>query len=345
MLKKALYLLTTTLIFFNCACTQEKGKSQTQSRVTGTLTIDGKTEKLDYVYARRIERDLYMAGADEAIAVCLSNKPLPLTELGLLLKDFSYGPNEREFLKDTSITGLLLTIEKEEPSEPGRVSYDRYVIRAGRLLLDERTNESFAGFSLSQGRISARAEHKLVTDEGYEGESKNNLKYSYSASFEAILQSRSVLTEFEGSSSADMTPMFSEPGVAQGEVVVNGKAIRLEYAYARRKRVFFDEPDENIQVVITNRPYTVDEIASLLDMNPVHRTMQGLVLSFSNNPSLSAGLTVHKAIETNSFLPGTADPGDFLIKPDRITGKTSGSDKIFNEKWSYSFSIDVPFKR
>src|SRR4026209_240922 len=98
MIRTSSFILTAALILTSCATKATPG-SETQSKVTGSLTIEGKTEKLEHVYARRIERDLYMAGADEAIAVCLTNKPLPLTELGVLLKDFSYGPNERDFLK------------------------------------------------------------------------------------------------------------------------------------------------------------------------------------------------------------------------------------------------------
>ena len=344
LMRTTLLAVIAALVLSGCAA-QDKPGSEKQSKVTGSLTIEGKTEKLEHVFARRIERDLYMAGADEAIAVLLSNKPLPMTELGVLLKDFSYGPTEREFLKDTSITGLLLTIKKEEPSEPGRVLYDRYVIRAGRLSLDQRMNEAFSDFRLIQGRISARAEHKTAPDEGDEDKSQKHLKYSYTANFDTILQSRSVCKEFEGSSSSNTAPVFSEPGSAQGEVVVNGKAIKLEYAYARRKKVFFDEPDEKIQVVITNRAYTVEEIASLLDMTVNKRPLQGLVLTFSNNPNMSAGLSVHKAVDPPDSVPGNVKMGDFLIKPDRISGKTKGADDFFKDKWSYSFSIDVPFKR
>lgn len=50
MFKKALYLLCAAWIITNCACTQEKSGSQPQAGTTGTLTFDGKTEKLSHVF-------------------------------------------------------------------------------------------------------------------------------------------------------------------------------------------------------------------------------------------------------------------------------------------------------
>jgi hypothetical protein len=344
MLKKAFYLLTAALILTNCAGSHEKSESHADAGVTGTLTLDGKTETLGHVFARRIERDLYMAGADEAIAVFLSNKPLPLTELGLLLKDFSKG-EDREFLNETSITGLCFIIKKERSFKDDTISMDdRYIMTKGRLRqCPIMVGELLEGFSLKHGRISARSEHKLLAPDPSENDSKSDLKYSYTVSFETDLQGRSVCPEFEGSPPVDEA-VVSEPGTAQGTAIVNGKKIELKYAYARRKKVFFDEPDELIEVVITNRPYQAEEIVTLLDNNPNSRSLQGLILAFSNNPTVTATLFVHKSAEPR-YLPSRLEPNDFAITRDRISGKTKGSDEAFKEKWSYSVSLDVPFKR
>lgn len=272
MMKKALYVLTAALIFSSCTSAPNESGSPTLSGLAGSLTIDGKTEKLGHVFARRIECNL--KGGDEAIVVLLSNKPLPITELIILLKDFSLGEKERDFFKDSSIYGLFFVIEKEKPFKENLVSFDRFIIRAGRLhQTDIMVGEFLEDFSLKQGRISARS--KQDPEDVSQDEPQSDLKYSYTASFEADLQGRSVCEAFEGSPSADEGAVFSEPGTAEGVVVVSGKKIKLEYAYARRKKVFFDEPDELIEVVITGRPYQGEEIATILGMNAVYKTAPG----------------------------------------------------------------------
>ena len=337
MLKQALCLVTATLILTNCAGTQEKSGSLKDAGATGTLTIDGKTEKLEHVYARRIER--YRLGGDEAIAVFLANKPLPKAELDTLLNDFAYGAKQMDFLKDSSINGLFFLIKKEEPFHE-LVGFERFVIKAGRLLeAPVMAGEWFKEFSLMQGRVIARSEGPEFVPDDYKPE--NGLTYSYTARFESDLQGKSACKEFEGSPSADVGAVISEPGTAVGSVVVNGKKMKLEYAYARRKRVFFDEPDELVEVLITDRPCKVEEIATILEMYPGDTTPQRLVLKFSNNPTVTGHLEI---FTPDGYYPDSAEAKDFLIKKDRISGRTKGTGASFKEKWSYSVSLDVPFK-
>ena len=334
MMKKISYLLTSMLIFSSCSGTHEKNGSQTQSSSFGTLTLDGTTDKLLHVFARRIE--LYRLGGDEAIAVFLANKPLPEAELNTLLDEYAYGANERDFLKDNSINGLFFIIKKEELFKDKYVGFERFVIKAGRLFeAPVMVGEWFKEFSLMQGRIIARSNGPEYVPEDYQPE--NGLQYSYTTRFEADLHGRSVVKEFEGSPSADVGAVFSKQGTAQGELILNGKNRKLRYAYARRKRVFFDEPDELVHVLITEQPVSVEEVATILDLPPSERNPQRLVLRFFNNPEAWAQL------EIDGYYPDSLEFKDFLIKQDRISGKSRGLGQFGNGKWSYSLSLDIPF--
>lgn len=316
-LKNTMCLLVTAFFLSNCERIEVQKPSPEQSEVTGTLTIDGKTEKLNNVYAQRIPGN--------RLGVLVTTKPVPEKELPALFEPFSPRSNskfndQKDFLKANQIDGLFLNIDKQQRGNT--VSYEQSFIHAGRIT-DQPVYQQFEQFSLKQGKIIAKC-----------GKASD-------ASFEVSLKGEPPCKEHEGTPTQETPVIRSEQGTAQGRFTMNGSSIELKYAYAQRKRVFFDEPDEAIVVVISEHALSDQEVTDILNQ-PDERKIQSLKVGFGCENDIAGVRIVWKGkdpINHFTYIEGLS------ITKERVSLRLSDDKEVFRDRFSYSVSVDVPFRR
>ena len=128
-------------------------------------------------------------------------------------------------------------------------------------------------------------------------------------------------------------------------LTVDGQTMKLAHAYARRKRVFFDEPDELIEVMVTEKAYPAAGIPTLFDKRTDDSPVHGIVLIVANNPAPSVGIRMrYRSSSPGDFTPTGAEIGDFSITKGAISGRSEKKREDFGKKWSYTLRLDVLFK-
>jgi hypothetical protein len=357
LVNKFLIFLTALLLFANCASKQEEktapanhavaNNAVANHAVSGTVTINGKAENLSHVYARRmVWTSSISSGKLEYFALVFTNKPVPEAEMSKLLKGFAGNVWEQDFLQDKSISGVVFIVDKVK-SLNFEQRYEGQVIHDGRSYI---STGNFNEFSMQKGRMRGKTsradrsggEIKVTPDKG------KPFTFKYAVEFEATPQGEPLNKEWEGAVSSDLPYLLSEPGRAEGAVTVDGKTVNLKYAYALRKREFFDEPEETIKILATDKPVAEDVLLKFLytgGYNPKEGKVQGLLLTISpdNDKRLDVPILHQSAddgyINTNSAIEGLSITGE------RVTAKATEAGTQSGKNWNYSVSVDLPFKR
>jgi len=309
-------------------------------KVSGSLTINGKTDSLTHVYAHRM---VFPGSKREYFALVFSNKAVPEDAMPKAFQDLDLAVIEQDFLPDKSIRGLAFVVKKTSPLPGFPVSYNGYVINAGRVYL---TTGSFDDFSLQKGRVQGK--ESLAHYDGSEVEiapgDQRTFTYKYSVAFEATPQGQPAYKEFEGAARPNIPYRLSKQGKADGSLTFDDNTIDLKYAYALRTREFFDEPEEHIQILATDRPLSEKVLVEVLveGKNPITMDIQGVVLNIYTHTSEDFGIDIcHKSGSLRSGAPVEG----LSITARRITAKTSEVvEEARRHSWNYSVTVDVPFE-
>jgi len=355
--KRTLGFLTAMLLFVNCA--GKPGRPSEPDKISGSLTINGKTENLTHVYARRLTTErlltsVYgrsMTAADltyrrEHFVMVFTNRAVPEDAMAKVLEDYHASVLEQDFLPDKSIRGVVFVVTKT--TLPGlRKGYDGHVINAGRAYT---ASGYFDEFSMQKGRM--RGKTSVADYDGSEvgiyTDDQRKFTCKFSVAFEVTPQGKPIHKEFEGAVSPDIPYLLSKQGTAEGSLTVDDKTVDLKYAYALRKREFFDEPEEHIKILATDQPLSDEVLVEVLykGMNPTKMDIQGVILHIYTYTSKSLDTDIcHKKIDTGIIGTGGAVEG-LSITRERITAKTSEAVTAkLGHDWNYSMSVDVPFER
>jgi hypothetical protein len=345
------------LLFANCTSIQE-GKTApandavannavANNAVSGAVTINGKAENLSHVYARRmVWSSISSSGKLEYFALVFTNKPVPEDEMSKLLKNFAGNVGEQDFLKDKSISGVVFIVHKGMASNI-TVRYEGQVILDGRSYI---SRGSFNEFSMQKGRMRGKTsqadasgnEIKVTPDKG------EPFTYKYTVEFEVTPQGEPIHKELEGAVSPDLPYLLSGPGRAEGTVTVDGKTVNLKYAYALRKREFFDEPEEKLEVLATDKPVAKDVLLKFLYTGGYFTKegkVQGVLLMISPHDDKRLDLMVLHQSADDGYINANSAIEGLSITGQRVTAKVTDAGTQSGKNWNYSVSVDLPFKR
>jgi hypothetical protein len=147
------------------------------------------------------------------------------------------------------------------------------------------------------------------------------------------------------------------PGKATGSLTVNGKSVKLAYAYARQVKGA-TMPDSNqfdlrpphegetaaegIFLVLTDVPLPaadltyVSSIESMLESGKV----QGISWVVDGQRQALNQRLFHAALERT--VPGSPDSFELSRSDAGIVGKASEADDFFDDEWSYEVTFDAP---
>lgn len=301
--------------------------------VLGTFTINGKPVRLGYVYARR--REASLPERSGTIDLFITNKPVPEEILAKVYADknhvFYLG---EDYFKDAPITGIYICVEK------GRCCKDKVFYFITLMTPDGYVGDSadFATFSMQNGTIQARAESKRDGD---------GTKWSYALNVNANLGKSPAAATVRAAATRirTTTPLPPDEGKASGILRLKGRTYNLKYAYTWKERIFFDEPDERIYLVITEGPVPPDrkifedniEMGLLIGLDKI-RGIE-LIIDPSGLPLQSNFL-----LQTGTLSDSTqkTELKEFRIENGRVKGKAEykGEDGIR----TYSVSFDAPLK-
>ncbi len=302
--------------------------------VLGTLIINGKPVGLGYVYARR--REARLPERSGTIDLFITNKPVPEEILAKVYADKDHGFYLGEdYFKDAPITGIYICVEK------GRCCKDKVFYFMTLMTPDGYVSDSadFATFSMQNGTIKARAESKRDGD---------GTKWSYALNVNANLgKSPSPAAGVRAASTSirTTTPLPPDEGKASGKLQLKGKAYSLKYAYTWKERIFFDEPDERIYVLITEGPVPPErkifedniEMGLLIGSDKI-RGIE-LIIDASGLPLQSNFLLQNGTLADSTQ---KTELNGFRIENGRVKGKAEykGEDGIR----TYTVSFDAPLK-
>ena len=348
-----LFFLTAMLLFANCATKQEEktastnnkvSRAVTNNKVSGTVTIDGKPVNLSHVYARRV---LTHSKAFEYLALVLTNQPVPEDDMPTLLENFHANIEQQSFLSDKSTSGVVFIISKGWVPDFD-IGYEGHVIKEGRAHFVLR--KKFADFSMKKGVMKGKAEDEGAAGAEIERKLSDGKKftYKYAVDFEATPQGEQLFKEREGAVPSDVPYLLSKQGKAEGTLTVDDKTVNLKYAYGLRKREFFDEPEEEITILATDKPLGNDVLVDVLykGNNPTKFDIQGVEITIHAHTSKDFGIAIcHKKIDGMGIISTLGAVEDLSITAGRITTKTSDTHEAWGHRWKYSVSVDVPFNR
>jgi hypothetical protein len=219
--------------------------AKSNGAVAGSFTINGRPVRLRYVYAMR--RQASPPNHHGLIDLYITDQPVPEEVFRKIAEDeyHLYYVNSEHF-QGTPVRGMHLCIDKGRSF--GEVSYFWTLITP-----DAATSDmiDFASFNIQKGKLQARTSGK--GDRG-------GLKWNYSLSINATLDNLApqsggaIFTRIDEAGIRSATSLPPEEGRASGNVTLKGKVTQLRYAYAWREKIFFDERDEQIYILITESP-------------------------------------------------------------------------------------------
>lgn len=340
-LRRASFLIAS-LVVVGHAAPQEQAARAAADAVNGRLSIGEKSFELRHVNARRMVVDS-MAGKREVIGVALTDKALSAEDLSRIVED--YPRTDQIVLSDKGVTGLFLVVLKVAVEDPVRmVTYTESIVRTGKI--EKLGAWHCLDFHLAKGRLRA-----TIADFATEGDGDpaivptiGGLRFSYTAQFEATVQGQPLRKELEGASRPSAPLATPKPGTADGQLTVNGTAIRLKYAYAMRTRAFFDEPEEIVVVLITDHALSDEDVLhALTNGAPVRESVQGVQLRLhAHDPSFVQAIILHRSLESG-FDITAAEARDVAITRGQIVGRASGEGRVSDSSWTLSVSFNSPF--
>jgi hypothetical protein len=346
--RKLLFPVITVLFLLLSGCGKgnaSKPEAKSTSKVAGSLTINGKEEPLTQVYARRL--DAKLDENEAAIDVLLTNQAVDDAMLarvfGEMEKDSYY--QNAEILKGSSLRGLHLRIPKNSDYKSwgqGKVGfYDTLLTPEGfsRTGITYRFQE----FDLRKGNLKGKIEKEWeVTSVDRDFKERKDLCH-YSLSFEVSLGESGG----RAANSDDATSSLPEEGMATGTLISKDGATALKYAYAWKKRVFFDESDAETVILVTDKPIPkaamaeiVREVEQLDDQG-----LQGLAFLVDTFGRLYAGYAITK----DEFLSTTLFKNvAYAVENGRAKGRVDydkdPDSKIEFSLKDFSVTFDAPLK-
>lgn len=324
----------------------------------GTLTISGRRVLIKHAYARRVagSPDQQDFARTASIEILLSDKPLTEEVLQSITKNIdanilvqdtrSLYREEAELLKSAAVTALYFSITKnqENMESPG---YQEVILTPDGLVFTNSYPE-FQPFSLNKGLLTASAKNDVTKeieyyDEQEEKQSKMQIKYNYAVSFRAKLN-QSASTPASSLSASSQPPT---EGKASGTLIAGGETVALKYAYARKERLFFDEPEEHVRVLMTDKAvaaellpkaFESEFLPSGIELRGVELLIDefGVIRKYSTR---SWGAPISSKVTS---LGGELDIRECAIEKERVKGRIEYK-KEGDKKFSATF--DVPLKK
>jgi hypothetical protein len=235
--------------------TNESGNGNS---VEGTLTVNGEAFKMTHAYARRVEgamdkskQDVLIVFADRAVARQVFEGSSQL--------HFGFG----EKAKNDGLHGLELRIsDRDERSEDGKV--------VQKITISVQIyHPSLSSFGFDLGGFLTNVETVSVTKDVAQGKvlHKSDYKFKdfkYEVSFKVSLRPE----EWSGII-YKQPPTNLAPGSARGQLLIDGKPIKLNHAYAVQQSAAGDlwgDEAMNVRLFFTEKPLT-DPEAALAEKN------------------------------------------------------------------------------
>jgi len=300
--------------------------------VVGRFTVNGKLIPLKYVYARR--RDAKLPDRGGTIDLFVTNQPVPEEVLAKIYADkyHSFYLGE-DYFKETSISGVYIAIEK------GRCCDDKVFYFMTVMSPDGYVGDSteFTTFTMQGGALKARAESKHDGD---------GMKWNYALNLTANLGKLPSQTSASAVASiSSTTPLPPDEGKAAGTLKLKTNTYNLKYAYTWKERIFFDEPDERVFVLMTEAPVPQNrkifedkmEMGMLIGSDKI----RGIELIIdSSGVALQSNFLLKNGTLSDSTQ--RTELKEFRIENGRVKGKAEykGEDGIR----TYSVSFDAPLK-
>ncbi len=303
--------------------------------VTGTFTINGQPIKLQYVFARRTEPSS-LTGWSE-IELFITNQPLT----DEVLKRITQVPPDDKAPAVKSLRGIYISIGKLWVGNPEKIPYGFVLMRPAMDIAD---TQEFSSFNLREGKLEAKA-----VGNG----SEEDVRWSYSLNISATLEKLASPTgaplPLPGVAKS-MIGIPPEAGKAEGSARIEGQTFRLKYAYMWREKLFFDEPEEFIHLVLTEEPLPRDEkvykgglevvdfttpyqvMGFAIKLTPSGVARTGVFILKTGSRSLSKGL-VHNYQNNNLRV------SDFKLENGKVIGKITY--KVDAEEFTASFNAPI----
>jgi hypothetical protein len=337
-----LCLLISVLLISGCAkqqgaTTNGKG-TPAAGNLEASITINGKAEALKHIYTRRVEAK--PEGRDAEIDVLLSNQPLSEELLGKLLDDTgNWLMNSDDILKGTTIQALYLNIPKYQYSPGQKIGYNATLITP-KYALRQSDNTEFAEFDLKKGVMKAKANSEWEDTTLDEKLNDVKLKCSYAIDFQTTLK------EIGGQNASPEKKSVQLPGEgsAEGNMRYESETVTLKYAYAKRFKKFFDEPEEYIALILTDKAIPEARRLEILENGGTSggpNRLRGIFLGINQFGSIYGGNVVFNSdsIMTNYFTPKQC-----TLENGRIKGnfKYDKEERKNKDDRDFAVSFDAP---
>jgi hypothetical protein len=342
----------TGLLLASTACADGRvagSAGEPAAKALGTMKVDGKTTELRHVYAFRTP---YAEGewkeqSKASIQVVLANEPVPdalLPKIEEALREGqrpsrSFSSGLEDILKGTSLRILVLSVGKQTGSD-GRIQYDPWVCLDTMTVYATEPPE-FRAFTVREGVVRGRASHTWKNDVFVTGASSvesREVACSFDVDFEVAIGGTPL--PYAGHAAVDPLPPLA-PGKAEGTFRIAKGSVPLTAVYARRHRIFFDEPEERILVMIANRPLSgAARLASLGDLIalPRENKLRGVRFTVTQNGNIIWSVPFDETgvlLSTNVF-----EVSECRIEGDRVIGKVTY--KHDKDRVEYAVAFDVP---
>ena len=358
--KLGILMLATVLILVGCT-TPKKAESVAPSdgKVEGTLTINGKSFPLKYVYAGRY-KPAETTGPG-GIEVLVTNEPLSyetLSRIFLELEVDLFRRKESKVLKDTSVKALYFDINAyrlESASERSECSFDGMLMTADAFFNYsplEEARDKFDEFSFTEGTIRAKATNKWEQTEIAEGLLDNTrIAAEYTISFEAKVSDQSLLSRSfstENKSWQESLSKIPEEGKAEGTLMVSKQTIELKHAYAMEEKLGgpAGETIGATTILVSDRPIRKEFLLLSFERGVIG---DGYVLRLQIDESgaVRESFITYPYGQTGMFDSTSAKA--FKVENDRATGSaeniSSSTMTAPSELDRYSVSFDAPLKK
>ena len=343
------------LLLTSTACADhsvEGSPGEPSAKTLGTMKVDGKATELRHVYAFRtphVEGE-WKEQSRASIQVVLANEPVPdalLPKIEEALREGqrpsrSFVSGLEDILTGTSLRILVLSVEKQKGSD-GRVQYDPWVCLDTMTVYATEPPE-FRAFTVREGIVRGRASHTWKNDVFVTGDSameSREVACEFEVDFEVAIGGTPL--PYAGRPSVDPLPPL-EQGKAEGTFRTAKGSVPLTAVYARRHKIFFDEPEERVLVMVTNKPFpNAARQASLGDLValPRENKLRGVRFTVTQNGSLVWSVPFDEngvLMNTNVF-----EVSECRIEGDRVIGKvTYKDDKSDEDQIEYTVAFDVP---
>lgn len=232
--------------------------AESVNSVEGSFTVTGyfakdqppETVTLTQAYARRVKNEEDQSKQD--ILILLTEKPVARKVLAELDSDTGSPSSLQAKLRDRGVRGIQLrfaaekkaeSAEEQQDAESSEDDFDCTVLFDGSAIQTNLLQFKPAAFS-------AEAVHGNLTARG-EWEDKFNINFKVSLEPQG----------WTGGTFYVQPPTNLEPGRASGHILIDGKATKLNYVYARQQGFdMFDDKENRVKLFFTEKPVAEDAL-------------------------------------------------------------------------------------